>query len=382
MSDREQEADTYKVTFSLVIMLGMSISLGWTDESFAKSGGIDLGSFGAVGDGIADDTAAIERWLNSLQEGKVASAPAGTFRFTRPLYISHDAITIRGAGLYQTVFMFAGESTTGDLITVGREDRVSKNLVLSDFRIMSKTKLKGGAALRLHNLGRSNLYNIVVDGQDGNGNLWNGIWFDGADFLVFKGFEARAQQDAIRICGAVGRGPKADLMMSDGKISGSRVGLRIGGAFGGLFVDQVDIIGNEQDVVIDTTLVAEGNREIFFGPTVAIDSPTRGAAVSVIDSLANREAFLQFSGTWLASGVASGIVINPSTNWIVAFQGGTIFNFRKDGIENFSTSSRLFINGTIIRHNEGFGLKSIQRKDVNINAYFIENGHGAFNKVE
>ncbi|WP_204270711.1 hypothetical protein, partial [Escherichia coli] len=86
-------------------------------------------------------------------------------------------------------------------------------------------------------LNRSEFLDVIWDGQDGTGNLWNGVWFDQIDEDFVDGFEARGQNDALRVNGAVGSGPKAGLFLSHGKIAGSGVGIRQGGAFGGLAVD-------------------------------------------------------------------------------------------------------------------------------------------------
>src|SRR5262245_994812 len=75
--------------------------------------------YGAKGDGEADDTVALERWLAGLQPGQRAYADAGTYRFVRPLHLSTATISLAGAGPYQTVFVYDGPTGAGDIFTVG-----------------------------------------------------------------------------------------------------------------------------------------------------------------------------------------------------------------------------------------------------------------------
>ena len=82
---------------------------------------------------------------------------------------------------------------------------------------------------------RSLVENVIADGQDGTGNLWHGFHFEGADFVTVNGFQARAQQDGVRVNGVTGRGV-ADLMLWGGKIGQSTIGLHVAGNFGGLYV--------------------------------------------------------------------------------------------------------------------------------------------------
>jgi len=179
--------------------------------------------------------------------------------------------------------------------------------------------------------------------------------------------------------GGLGSQPKADLMLEQGKIGGSQVGLLIGGAFGGLCVDQIDIIANGRNVVIDNSLAHEGNRELFFGPTAMIDSAKTGASITLADTLAGSASWLEFSGTWIASGINDGFLIAPDVNWTVQFTGGNIFNFDRDGIHNESKNVHLISNGTIIRNNRGYGVQSLVPNDgISLNATYFSNGAGDY----
>lgn len=70
-------------------------------------------NFGAVGNGIADDTAAFEAAIAAAENGAIL-VPAGRFKITRVLYIRKSNIVLRGAGPSLTTLVFPHHLT--DLI--------------------------------------------------------------------------------------------------------------------------------------------------------------------------------------------------------------------------------------------------------------------------
>jgi hypothetical protein len=318
-----------------------------------------LTDYGAKCDGTTDDTTAINAWLASLSSGVTGYAPMGTCIFTAALTANNSGFSLYGAGAYSTIFKYTGASTTIDLLTVGNSSTQNKNVDIEQFRITSSTVMTAGTAIHIELLGRSMFRGIVVDGQDGTGNFWNGIWFDRIDSVSFLQFEAVGQHDAFRVNGATPTGPKADLYVSQGKIGGSGVGMRVGGAFGGLVVNQVDDIGNGQNLIIDTTLSAEANRELVFGAGTFFDSSTSSNPnVEIADTLAGSGAYFEFDGPWIASGVGNNLQIDSGVSAQILLFGGTIFNGQSNGVYNASSTPNVNINGTWIRNNAGYGAAS------------------------
>ena len=188
---------------------------------------LNLRDFGAVGDGKADDTNAVRQWLGALTPGTRGYAPAGVYVIHSPLESATPRISIAGDGPYQTIFAYAGTDPNVDILTI--ENVV--NWHISGLRITAFTRMTGGAAVHLKHFCRSMIDQVVIDGQDGTQNLWNGIWFDAVDMVTYRNFDISAQNDAVMVNGGLGRQPKADLMLAEGKIEGSQVGLRVGGGF-------------------------------------------------------------------------------------------------------------------------------------------------------
>ena len=71
--------------------------------------------YGAAGDGLQDDTQAIQRAINDCPAGQVVYLPSGTYKITRGLNIK-SFITLRGAGMDSTIIKGAAGLTDNHLI--------------------------------------------------------------------------------------------------------------------------------------------------------------------------------------------------------------------------------------------------------------------------
>jgi hypothetical protein len=151
---------------------------------------------------------------------------------------------------------------------------------------------------------------------------------------------------------------KAGLFLNQGKIALSGTGIHMGGAFGGLETTQVDVIANKTNVLIDTALAAEGNREAFFDGTTCIDTATGGDSIIVNDRLSGGMT-LEFSG-WLATGTAAGLDILNCAGCKISVGSPVIWNFAGDGIRIQDPTAFVAIGATtIIRDNKGYGVNVI-----------------------
>lgn len=82
---------------------------GWELDDTAN-----VQKYGAVGDGAADDTVAVQAALDALTEGGTVLFPIGTYRITRSLIVRHDGTTILGQGGHSHV-VYTYEQKEGDL---------------------------------------------------------------------------------------------------------------------------------------------------------------------------------------------------------------------------------------------------------------------------
>lgn len=87
---------------------------------------INARNVGARGDGVTDDTSAIQNAINSLKAPGVLYLPPGTYRLTQTLYLKPTMI-LRGAGPTETRLRFSGSGTAGRCLAVARWDSQQTN---------------------------------------------------------------------------------------------------------------------------------------------------------------------------------------------------------------------------------------------------------------
>lgn len=322
---------------------------------------LSVKDFGAVGDGSTDDTAAINSWLTALTTGKAGLIPAGTYKFTSALSKTDNShFSIMGMGGQESTLLYAGANTTNDIITFGDGIAEVGGVYLSNFRIDSSTTMSGGNGLRLRNIVRSALNNVVIGGQDGNNKLFDGAFIDQADQVIWNGFDVKTLNDGVKVRGGVA-GARSNLLMLQGKIvQCGRFGLVIGGGFGGFYAEACDIISNtNHNVIIDQSLVATGNREIFFGPGCFMDSSATGSGLHLNNGFV-ANGYLQLTGTWLAGNALQGINVTSAETAAsrILITGGTLFSNGQDGLRVSSTGPLIGVAGALIRNNSGWGINN------------------------
>lgn len=138
---------------------------------------INLQSFGAVGDGVTDDSAAITAWLAALSLGTVYGearrrkgyAPAGVYLDVLNRTITADGIQIEGDGDGNTVFLCA--ATSGDAWTI-----VGSQFEISNLAIYATAGRQAGSGRGIYinaslstTSARGTLRNVHILNQPGDG---------------------------------------------------------------------------------------------------------------------------------------------------------------------------------------------------------------------
>lgn len=321
--------------------------------------------YNAKCDGSTDDYSAVMAAYNAVPAGATLLVPTGTCVFRTAPVFGTKRVSWKGMGARQSVFQYAGPNTTNDAFTFGASGGELNGIRIEGIGFSSATSMTAGAGVHFIKLTRSALRDLLFDHQDGNGNFYHGVWFDGVDIASLDVFQARAKQDAVRING---NGAKADLFLTSGKVASSMVGIHVGGDFGGLQVDTTDIINNATNVLIDKTInTAANNREVFFGPGAMIDTADTTRTATTYDGIGvdiqDTGGFIFFSGTWNAT-AGTLVRIGASYAGTVKFDAGFMFNaFTTYGgngraIDNASSSAEIVINGTRFDNIQGAGLYS------------------------
>lgn len=304
--------------------------------------------------GVTDDAAAFQA-LVDLAEAAAPSIiwmPAGKTVWGSTVTVDANKVALVGRGPYQTII--EGNFAAGDILHIDGSAGEIENLYLANFRVTASVVKSSGAGVHLEKVVQSSVEGVIFDGQGGTGNLWHGVHFDGVDNMRMINFEARAQQDGVRVNGANGN-PRADLFVWGGKMVACSIGLHIAGDFGGFYVDAVDIIKNDENLVIDQDEVAAGNREIFFGSGCLIDNTNVGAGIRIEDP---NLGFVFFDGTWIASATTHGLhIIDSGAAGFVHVDGGIIFNSGSDGIRIDDADVTISVK-SVIMDNGGWGINS------------------------
>ena len=137
---------------------------------------IDVKSFGAKGDGITDDTQAIQDAINSLENGGVVLIPSGNYYITNSIVIPSNTV-IKGNGKSSVLLL---NDDISCFITEGVNNKSigSSEIIIEDIYIKDKwdTPSKTKYTIELANTYNSTLQNITIDGEVGNPSDLCGIY--------------------------------------------------------------------------------------------------------------------------------------------------------------------------------------------------------------
>lgn len=300
-----------------------------------------------------DNTAALQAWLNWIKSTGQAGSGKGAYDFTGTLtlYNVHD-VKILATNL---ILNYVGTDTTIDLVQFGRSTEQCLRWNVTGITVQSQTMMTAGVGLLVQRINQSYFTEVHPSGQSGNQNLYHGARFSKCDTLFLDRCLSRAQKDGIQFDGEVGVGA-AGYFLHGCKGLFCDVGLRIGGGIGGLTTSNCDFLSNAKDMVIDTTLFSEGNRELFFDAKTFFDVTTSGHCITISDTLAAATALFQFDGTWIASAIQDGLHIDTGVAATILVLGGSVFNCGRDGIRCESSTCKLVIASPAIRNNVTYGI--------------------------
>ncbi|WP_414441772.1 glycosyl hydrolase family 28-related protein [Burkholderia sp. 22PA0106] len=316
--------------------------------------------FGAKGDGVTIDTAALSAWLAAISITKSGYIPAGTYLFDQPLQKSGDGITIRGDG-YASILKYVGASTTVDIIVFGDGSNNQSNWTLEGFRVTSGTTMTQGYALRMKRFSDSFVEKVIADGMDGGRTLWSGYFFDGCHEVWVNGFGATCQWDGMAVSGN-DNASNADLYLSNGYLNFcGTAGLRCGGGFGGLFIgDNVEILGNiYAGLLVDNSINNLSNREFIISDGATFDGLQSNTQYDILVDSPDSDSGQISIDCFMGSAKENAIYVKSWANGGVSIGSPQIFNCLGDGIRvDDPTIVMTISDNTIIRSNQGYGINA------------------------
>jgi len=160
---------------------------------------VSVKDFGAKGDGVSDDTAAIQAAINSLPNGGIVYMPPGDYKVSATLLV-HNGITLQGSGLNKYTSRLVPTAAVNTVIKSANYDSGGDNsqIILRDFYIsgsygslaryiemqgywfyFENLKMEGAndayGTFVLKNGRYAVLNNVVILNQDNSGGIGTGV---------------------------------------------------------------------------------------------------------------------------------------------------------------------------------------------------------------
>ncbi|HVX42611.1 MAG TPA: glycosyl hydrolase family 28-related protein [Mycobacteriales bacterium] len=258
----------------------------------------DVRDFGAQGDGATDDTAAIQAAIAAAADagGGIVLLPAGTYAIGGTLQIRSSNIGIQGVGMASQLMATAAD---GDMIYAGRDESgpAVQNVFFEHFAMRASAPKTSGAAIFCEFAERFRIHDVKAAPQEVASNLYDGFVFRYYDTCVISAVSITAAHTGLMFYGRPDQSYGAGLWLNGGsRVLGCETGVHIAGSSGGIAFEDVDIIGNDTNVRLDTSGSGTINREIFFDQCW-IDS----AGHTGVEIMGGAVAVLHFNNTWVAS---------------------------------------------------------------------------------
>lgn len=335
-----------------------SSSGAWVREGGWVTAGVDVGWFGAVGNGATDDSAAIQA---AIDTGYNVNLAAKSYKVTG-LSLTNNYQELRGAS--RNTYLL-DSSATADLISIGNGTDPIYNVNLTNFSIWAAsgvTKTAGHCVYVFkgtHLTFRDVYFGSIDDfGWAGASTpLWNGVYFDRFAECRVLGGGACVQSIGIKMRGNADQSFGFNLLIDEYMrfVYCGNCAVEIGGACGGVNFGSVDMSACAYGVRINKLLQNAANREAFFNHDTMIDGCEQWG-VAIADnaiSLLSFQGWCCSNGTETDGGNAGGGIYvenQTSTQPVINVTGATIYYNIGDGLrlvggEINITGSKIYANG-------------------------------------
>src|SRR5688572_19601306 len=162
---------SFSKTIVAVIICGLFLGAEHR-AAFGQSAAVfNVTSYGAVGDGVTDDSAAIQNAINAARDNKggIVYFPSSTnaahnfYRINSPITIPATGIYLEGDGPNDGNGIVIGFST-GDAIRFGGQANPIYDVGIRRIKIASAVSRTSGAHVRFNNMARGSLTDVSISG--------------------------------------------------------------------------------------------------------------------------------------------------------------------------------------------------------------------------
>ncbi|UJR07336.1 hypothetical protein I4U23_011623 [Adineta vaga] len=344
----------------------------------------NIRDYGAIGDGITDDTHAVLDTISKCMiNGGVLYIPSGTFVIRSSLIFQTNVpFTINGDGMNSILLWEFNDH----LIQILPSNNGISEVTIRDFVITSSITPKSLDKFGIYaeNLVKSQIEHLIINSNDSKiSPTSSGICLSGVadtntirDVIMWEirgtGIEIGYGSE-VRILGGRIIGPNLRFDQS--------IGIHCTGNNGGVHIENTDIIALGTGILIENSNGHGSNREIFISQAT-IDSNGQGLII-------RDNSYVSIVGIWAASSTMHQVYIEENTTALLTISGGTIFNGgvyecpkNSDWCNGITVKSGTFIlNGVHVRNNKGKGIwvmnKSVTQFQI-IASRIFENGQGLY----
>jgi uncharacterized protein (TIGR03437 family) len=123
---------------------------------------VSVMSYGAKGDGVTDDTVAIQATIDGVGAYGAVYFPRGTYRVTAGLRVTKDRVALRGAGKYASQLQFQPSQDNLTLLTFSNGSAELWQNELSDLGIKSEGNTRPKTAIKVVDADGIYIHNIVI----------------------------------------------------------------------------------------------------------------------------------------------------------------------------------------------------------------------------
>lgn len=328
--------------------------------------GLPATQFGADPTFAADSTAALQAWGTwaAAAEGRCGWLPAGRYKTTGALtWTGGKNWCLRGAGQGASRIIYAGASTTADIVTISHAIQIR----LEGWGVDSTTSMSAGRAIHFEDVNYSH-FSEITTGQGGklnNGDphptpmLYNGMHFENTAWNVLDGSSPYVKHDAVMINQGVELKIENFISINQGAAC-----IHLAGGFGGLYLGYVSCIGIQvgtHGFLVDNSLTAGTNLQIFVSPHAVFDSHTVANAL-INDNVATGNGLKALTWNGWAGGAAAGqpgLYVQQWNNGTVKVTGSTnLVNNGGPGLKLADALALVSIDAAAtINGNGGYGVE-------------------------
>lgn len=322
--------------------------------------------YGAVGDGVADDTTALNNFHAAVAAGRPGDYLNKSYRITaalNPIIGQNIQLTGQNAQI-----IYTGASTSIDIFTVGTGAAQYSYASVNGLTIGSTTVMTGGYACRIRRIYKVEI-DIKCDDEAYGGKLYHGIYIDNCTLAYLGQSRVYTGRYGVTASDTTELHFQSSFIkgLGDGVNTTTGAGVLIAGGCGGVYFENLVQLLSGRGLIVDNSLSATENVHFFGGGSAWDTNYLDNIYLNDAASVATTKIF-DLQNMWTASSVTgSGVEV---ANWSGArgqiIAGTSILtNNNLDGIHFTDVAVQFFGSlSTFIGYNARYGINAASAMNI------------------